>query len=105
MSIERFYTDIFTINSVSSTKSASGVVKETYTNSLPQKGKIDPISVEVNYLVAGAQVRATHKLFCSASVAIKEKDLVIYDVKKFDVLEVKDIFNKGHHLEIILRSR
>lgn len=103
--IEKYFTQLFDIKRLSVTKSAGGVAKSTYSTTTGRKGRIDPLTVAVTYIQGTDRITVTHKLFTTSSEDIKEKDIIIYGAKEFDVYEVLNPFSANHHLEVLLVSR
>ena len=99
-----YYTESYTRKRPSETKTG-GVVKTTYVESAVKKGKIDPLRAAIVYQSGSQQIIISHKLFTAVSEDIKEKDIIIYGSKQYNVIEVLNPFSKGHHLECLLESR
>ena len=102
--IEKYFTDSFDIKSETTSK-FNGVAKTTYTTSTGKKGKIDPLTTAIVYQNGSDRVIISHKLFTFANTSVKEKDIIIYGGKEFNVISVLNPFSKGHHLEVLLESR
>jgi len=102
--LENYYVDSFTVKRPTETKT-NGVIKTTFVESEIKKGKIDPLSSAVIYENGAQRVMISHKIFASIKEDIKEKDVIVYGNKQFNVVEVLNPFSLGHHIEALLQSR
>ena len=66
---------------------------------------INPVSGDVRLAGRKETLFATHKLFCSDTVAFAEGARVQYSGDTLDVVFVKDTLNKSHHKLAYLRDR
>jgi len=66
---------------------------------------INPVSGDVRLAGGKETLFATHKLFCSDTVALVDGARVRYSGDTFDVVFVKDTLDRGHHKLVYLRDR
>lgn len=101
MSIESYYDTTFKVvtrtfpadhSTVAMTESCSTAV-----------GALNPTGGTV--FQAGGKVfdDADYKLFCSATVAIEDKNLILVGSVRYGVEHVKDTFGMGHHKRVLLK--
>ena len=95
MSIEKYYTETVKIITVTQPGDHStGLRSESCSTAV---GAINPRTGD-DFAGQGQNFpHADYKFFCSDSVTITASNQVSWGGKRFDVIFVKDTFNRGHH--------
>jgi len=102
--IDKYYTDIYTKKEVTEIK-ISGVVKTNIVETNDLLGKFDILSAPIEYENNGKKIKISCKLYVPIINTTKANDIIDFNSKEFNVIEVINPFNKNHHLEILLESR
>lgn len=102
MSIERFYTEtvkVITVTRADDFSSADGAEScSTVSAAINPSGAVETFGAGRN------EVFADYKAFMSDTVSVDEQDRISWSGSTFNVVFVKDTFNKGHHKMVLLKS-
>lgn len=101
MSIENYYTETASVITVTkpSDFSTSGITESSASFACA----INPNTGFETFAGGRNDVFADYKVFCSDTVTITEQNRVAWAGQDFNVVFVKDTFNRGHHKLVFLQ--
>jgi len=99
-----FFRDTITFLTSSEVIGKGGEKVQTFTTSFELKGSFQNVSGDWNIVNDLEAFRKTKMVYCQYSSLVNDRLRVQYAGKRFDIVEVSNIFN-NHHLEISLRAR
>ena len=101
MGIEKYFVDGFELWSTTYYEE-NGVEKEQFTLIESFKGRLDPSGSSRTLLGDKDTYIIVQKLFCPATLAEKEGDIIKYDGVDYRVISPVNPLMKNHHKEILL---
>lgn len=102
MSIEDYYTESASVITV--TKPGDFSTAAVTESSVAFVCAINPASGYEAFAGGRTDVFADYKLFCSDTVSFTEQSRIKWDSGYYNVVFVKDTFNKGHHKLAMLQK-